>query len=88
MDVDQFTEVVEVEDANAKMTRPGCVTLNVIKLRKSYSGTQAAIAQLPAASVRKLFKAGKLRSGLVNYWVRDAVVRHHRCSKNMLLTKD
>ena len=40
MDLDTATVTVEVAEAIALLTRPGCVTTEDIKLRKFYSGMQ------------------------------------------------
>ena len=62
-DLDKTTTAEEVAQAITSVTGPGIVTVVNIKLRASYSGTQAANILLPVAATKKLMKTRKVRVG-------------------------
>ena len=80
-DLDETTTAEEVAQAITSVTGPGIVTAENIKLRASYSGTQAANVLLPVAASKKLMKTRKLRVGWVNCRVRlrETVTRCFKC---------
>ena len=80
-DLDETTMAEEVAQAITSVTGPGIVTAANIKLRASYSGTQAANVLLPVAATKKLMKTRKLRVGWVNCRVRlrETVTRCFKC---------
>ena len=65
-DMDESPSTEEVAQAIAGVTESQAVTPECVKLRKSYSGTQAASVLLPVAEAKKLLNSGKLRIGWVN----------------------
>ena len=69
-DMDESTSTEEVAQTIAGVTESQAVTLEYVKLRKSYSGTQAASVLLPVAEAKQLLNSGKLRIGWVNCRVR------------------
>ena len=69
-DMNESTSTLEVAEAIAAVTRSQAVTPECVKLRKSYSGTQAASVLLPVAEAKKLLNSGKVRIGWVNCKVR------------------
>ena len=75
------TPVEEVAEAITSVTGSGIVTAANIRLRASYSGTQAASVLLPVAATKKLMKTRKLRVGWVNCRVRlrETVTRCFKC---------
>ena len=82
-DLDETTTAEEVAQAITSVTGPVIVTAANIKLRASYSGTQAANVLLPAAATKKLMKTRKLRVGWVNCRVRlrETVTRCFKCQE-------
>ena len=80
-DLDETTTAEEVAQAITPATGPGIVTAANIKLRASYSGTQAANVLLPVAATKKLMKTRKLRIAWVNCRVRlrETVTRCFKC---------
>ena len=80
-DLDETTTVQVVAQAITSVTGPEIVTAANIKLRVSYSGTQAANVLLPVAATKKLMKTRKLRVGWVNCRVRlvETVTRCFKC---------
>ena len=80
-DLDKTTTAEEVAQAIISVTGPGIVTAANIKLRASYSGTQAANVLLPVAATKKLMKTRKLRVGWVNCQVRlrETVTHCFKC---------
>ena len=80
-DLDETTTAEEVAQVITSVTGPGIVTAANIKLRASYSGTQAANVLLPVAASNKLMKTRKLRVGWVNCRVRlrETVTRYFKC---------
>ena len=69
-DLDETTTAEEVAQAITSVIGSGIVTAANIRLRVSYSGTQAANVLLPVAATKKLIKTRKLRVGCVNCRVR------------------
>ena len=80
-DLDETTTAEEIAPAITSVTDPGIVTTANIRLRASYSGTQAASVLLPVAATKKLMKARKLRIGWVNCRIRlrETVTRCFKC---------
>ena len=80
-DLDETTTAEEVAQAITSVTGPGIVTAANIKLRASYSGTQATNVLLPVAATKKLMKTHKLRVGWVHCRVRlrETVTRCFKC---------
>ena len=72
-DLDETTTTEEVVQAITSVVGLGIVTTKNIRLRASYSGTQAASVLLPIGATRTLIKARKLRIGWVNCRVRLCV---------------
>ena len=64
-DLDETT-TEEVVQAITSVVDPGIVTTENIRLRASYSGTQAASVLLPIGATRTLIKAHKLRIRWIN----------------------
>ena len=83
-DLDKTTTAQEVAQVITSVTGPGIVTSANIKLRASYSGTQAANVLLPVAATKKLIKTRKLRVGWVNCQVRlrEAVTQCFNATKS------
>ena len=80
-DLDETTTAEEVVQAITSVTGPGIVTAANIKLRVSYSGTQAANVLLPVAATKKLMKTRKLRLEWIKCLVRlrETVTRCFKC---------
>ena len=80
-DLDETITAEEVAQAITSVTGPGIVTAANIKLRASYSGTQAVNVLLPVAATKNLMKTRKLRVGWVNCRVRlrETVTRCFKC---------
>ena len=60
---DETTTAEEVAQAITSVTGPGIVTAANIRLRTSYSGTQAAGVLLPVSATKTLIKTRKFRVG-------------------------
>ena len=61
VDIKDLDETTTAEEVVQAVTGPGIVTAANMKLRASYSGTQAANVLLPVAAIKKLMKTRKLR---------------------------
>ena len=80
-DLDETTTAEEVAQAISSVTGPGIVTAANIRLRASYSGTQASSVLLSVAASKKLMKTCMLGIRCVNCRVRlrETVTHCFKC---------
>lgn len=81
LDLDEWTNTGEVNQAVASAANIDQDNIKVVSLRKRFGGSQLALVSLPQEASRRLVSAGRLRIGMVSCRVRIAAtkLRCFRC---------